>query len=89
MAAAVVTTRLDVNSPTEEVVVLTLSGADTYISKKFGTVTAGIASLMEDTTTLSVPISLGISGNTVTFHCSGATTILASKKVCLTLYGRR
>jgi len=89
MTEATVTTRLNVNSPIKEVVVLTASDTNTYISKKFGSVTAVQATLNEDTTTLDVPVSCAISGGTVTLHCSGASTILASKKVCLTLYGKK
>lgn len=85
MTAATVTTRLDVNNPVEEVVVLTASDGNTYASKKFGKVTAAQASLMEDTTTLSIPLSLAISTTTVTIHCTG----LSSQKVCLTLYGSK
>ena len=85
MVAATVTTRLNVNSPTEEVVVLTASDTNTYVSKTFGKVTAAQATIMEDVTTLSIPLSLGISGATVTINCTGLTT----KKVCMTLYGTR
>ena len=85
MTAATVTNRLEVNNPTEEVVVLTATDTNTYISKKFGTVTAATASLMEDTATLSIPLSLAISGATVTINCTGLSTQL----VCLTLYGRK
>jgi len=85
MTAATVTTRLDVNNPVEEVVVLTATDANTYISKKFGKVIAAQATIMEDTTTLSIPLSLGISGATVTINCTG----LSAKKVCLTLYGSK
>ena len=85
MVAATVTTRLDVNSPTEEVVVLTATDTNTYVSKKFSTVTAVQATLMEDTGALSIPLSCGISSSTVTINCAG----LSSKKVCLTLHGRK
>lgn len=85
MVAATVTTRLDVNNPCEEVVVLTATDTNTYTSKKFGKVIAAQASLMEDTTTLSIPLSLGISGAVVTINCTG----LSAKKVCLTLYGSK
>ena len=85
MTAATVTTRLDVNSPTEEVVVLTATDTNTYVSKKFSTVTAVQATLMEDAGALSIPLSCGISGSTVTINATG----LLSKKVCLTLYGRK
>jgi hypothetical protein len=85
MVAASVTTRLDVNNPVEEVVVLEADDTETYVSKKFSTVVAAQATLMEDTGTLSLPLSLGISGNTVTLNCTG----LSGDNVCLTLYGRK
>jgi len=89
MAVASVITRLDVNNPVEETLVLSGSHGSTYTSKKFGKVLAGHATLMEDASTLSVPISLSISSPTVTIKCSGAGTILASKQFCLTLYGNK
>jgi len=85
MVAASVTTRVEVNNPTEEVVVLEADDTETYVSKKFSTVTAVQATLMEDTGTLSLPLSCGVSGNTVTLNCTG----LSGDNVCLTLYGRK
>ena len=85
MTAATVTNYLEVNSPTEEVVVLTATDTNTYVSKKFSTVTAAQATLNSDTATLSFPLSLGISGATVTLNCTG----LSADTVCLTLYGRK
>ena len=85
MTAATITLRLEGNNPSEEVVVLTASDGNTYVSKKFGKVTAVQATIMEDTTTLSIPLSPAISGATVTIHCTG----LSSDKVCLTLYGSK
>lgn len=85
MTEAEVTNYLEVNSPTEEVVVLEADDTETYISKKFSTVTAAQATLNSDTATLSIPLSLGISGATVTINCTG----LSSDAVCLTLYGRK
>ena len=85
MTAATVTDRVEINDPTKEVVVLTASDTNTYVSKKFGTVRAVQATLMEDTTTLSIPISCDVSGATVTINCTG----LSTQKVCLTLYGRK
>ena len=35
MTAATITNRLEINDPTKEVVVLTISDTETYISKKF------------------------------------------------------
>ncbi len=85
MAAATVTDRLETNDPTVEVVVLTASDTNTYVSKKFATVRGVQATIMEDTATLSIPLSLDVSGGTVTINCTG----LSSDKVCLTLYGRK
>jgi len=84
MALATVTQRLEVNDPTVEVVVLTASDTNTYISKKFGTVDAVQATIMEDAGALSIPLSCDISVATVTINATG----LSSLKVCLTLYGR-
>lgn len=83
MTAATVTDRLEVNDPTKEVVVLTADDTNTYTSKKFGTVRAVQATIMEDTTTLSIPLSIDVSGAGITINCAG----LSSKKVCVTLYG--
>ena len=91
MTVATLVTDLAVNNPVEETLILSGSHGDTYTSKKFGKVIAGQATLMEDTSTLSIPISLAFSSPTVTIHCSGAAadTILASKYFCLTLYGNK
>ena len=85
MTAATITDRIEVNDPTCEVVLLTASDTNTYVSKKFGKVRAGLATLNEDAGALSIPISLGISNGTVTINCTG----LSSKKVLLTLYGNK
>lgn len=85
MAAATVTARLEVNDPVTEVVVVTASDTNTYVSKKFGSVTAVQATIMEDAATLSIPLSCDVSGATVTINCTG----LSALKVCLTLYGRK
>ncbi len=85
MAAATVTTRINVNDPVKEVVVLTFTDGETYVSKKFGSVDSVQATLNEDTLTLTYPVSCAISAGTVTIHCEGVT----DKKVCLTLYGTR
>lgn len=85
MTEATVTTRLEVNDPVCEVVLLTVTDGETYISKKFGTVVAVTATLNEDVTTLTYPVSCAISGGTVTLHCEG----LSDKKVCLALYGHK
>lgn len=85
MTEATVTTRLNVNSPLKEVVVLTFTNEETYVSKKFGKVIAVQATLNEDTDALTFPVSCVISGGTVTIYCDGVT----DKKVCLTLYGNK
>jgi len=84
MTEATITERIDVNDPTKEVVVLTVSDGETYISRKFSTVVAAQVTLMEDTTTLTYPVSLAVATSTVTLHCEG----VSDKKMCLTLYGR-
>ena len=85
MTAATITDRLDVNDTTKEVVVLTVTDGETYVSRKFSTVEAAQVTLMEDTTTLTYPVSLAISGATVTLHCEG----VSDKKMCLILFGRK
>lgn len=83
MTAATITSLLEVNDPTVEVVILTASDAETYVSKKFGTVRGVQATIMEDAGALSLPLSCDVSGGTVTINCTGLTDL----KVCLTLYG--
>lgn len=85
MTAADVTSRLEVNDPTIEVVILTVTDAETYVSKKFATVLGVQATIMEDAGALSLPLSCDISGGTVTINCTGLSDLL----VCLTLYGRK
>lgn len=85
MTAATITDRIEVNNPNKEVVVLTATDLDTYVSRKFATVTAVQVTLMEDTDSLTYPLSCDVSGGTVEINCEG----LSSKKVCLTLYGRK
>ena len=85
MAAITDVIRLEVSDPTVEVVVGTATDTETYTSKKFATITAVQATLMEDASTLSIPLSCGISGGVVTINCTG----LSDLKVCLTIYGRK
>lgn len=85
MTAATITTVLELNDPIKEVVVLTFTDGETYTSRKFGTITGVQATLNEDTSTLTYPVSCAVSGGVVTIHCEGVT----DKKVCLTLYGRK
>lgn len=83
--SATITNRIEVNDPIKEVVVLTFSDGETYISRKFSTILGVQATLTEDTGSLTYPVSCAISGGTVTLHCEGVT----DKLVCLTLYGRK
>lgn len=83
MAAADVTTRVRTQDPTREVVVLTATDGETYTSQKFGNVLGVQATLMEDTDTLSIPVSCAVSGGVVTLHCTG----LSDNLVCLELFG--
>lgn len=83
MTAATITEQLEVNDPNVEVVMLTISDTETYVSKKFGKVKAVNFAFNEDMGALAVVPGFAISGSTVTFHCTGVT----DKKVCLTLYG--
>lgn len=86
MAAADVTLRLETNDPTKEVVILTATDGETYVSRKFASVLGGQATIYEDAGTLVlVPLSIAVSGGTVTIHGTG----LSDLKVCLTLYGRK
>ena len=83
MAAATITELLETNDPNTEVVILTATDTNTYTSKKFGTVKAVQATIMEDAGALSLPLSCDVSGAVVTINCTG----LSALKVCLTLYG--
>ena len=85
MTATTVTDRLDINDPTVEVLVVTATNEDTYTCRKFGVVRAVQGTIMEDTTTLSIPLSFDISGAAITINCTG----LSAKKVCLTIYGSK
>ena len=85
MTAATITSRIELNDPTCETVVLTVTDGETYTSKKFSTVLGGTATFNEDQGSLTYPISLAISGGIVTLHCEG----LSDKKICLVLFGRK
>lgn len=85
MTAATVTKRLEVNDPVTEVVVLTITDAETYVSKKFGSIDAVNFAFNEDMGALAIVPGFAISGATITFHCTGVT----DKLVCVTLYGRK
>jgi len=85
MTAATVTERLETNDPTVEVVIVTASNTNTYVSKKFGAVKGVQATIMEDGGTITYPMMCAVSGATITLHCDE----LSSNKVCLTIYGRK
>ena len=85
MTDATITDRIEVNDPVKEVVVLTFTDGYTYTSRKFATVQAVQATLMEDTGSLTYPVSCAISTGVVTMHCEG----VSGKKICLVLYGRK
>lgn len=82
MTEATVTTRLEVNDPTSEVVVLTATDGETYISKKFGTITAAHATGNED---VDAHLNATFSGGTATINYAAQT----DKLVTLTLRGRK
>ncbi len=86
MGAATITDRIEVNDPSKEVVVLTFTDGQTYVSRKFATVLSAQATFNEDTGSLTYPVSCAVSASTVTLHCEG---VAAGLKVCLTLYGRK
>lgn len=85
MTDVTITDRIEVTDPTKEVVVLTFTDGYTYTSRKFAVLQGVQATLMEDTGTLTYPVSCAISGGVVTLHCEG----VSSKKICVTLYGRK
>jgi hypothetical protein len=84
MAVATLTDTIETREPDREVVVLTISDAETYTSKKFATVRAVNFSFNEDMGTLAVVPGFAISGDTLTFHCTGVT----DKLVCVELIGK-
>lgn len=75
-------TRLEVNDPTKEVVILEVSDGETYVSRKFGTVYGGVATGIED---VDAYVNVVPSGATVTINYAGQT----DKDVCLVLFGRK
>ena len=84
MTAATITSRVATHVPNREIVVLTVTDGETFVSEKFGTVQAANATWNEDlgATAIAGPF-LAISNATVTIHAEGVT----DKKLCLELYG--
>jgi len=85
MAAATITDTIGTHDASKEVVLLTVTDGETYVSRIFSEVTAVRATINEDAGTLTIPLSCAISDSTVTIHSTG----LSDLKVCLTLYGRK
>lgn len=81
MAAATITATIPTYSTNEEHVVLTITDAETFVSQKFATVLAVDFSFNEDMATLAVVPGFAISGNTITFHCTGVTDKLVSVRL--------
>jgi hypothetical protein len=81
MAAATITARVPTYSTNEEHVVLTITDGETFVSEKFTTVLAVDFSFNEDMATLAVVPGFAISGNTLTFHCTGVTDKLVSVRL--------
>jgi len=82
MTAADVTDRLEVHDPNVEVVLLTATDGETYVSKKFGKIRAVQVSANSD---VDAYLNASWSGGTVTINWVGQTD-----KVCtLTIYGTR
>ncbi len=82
MTEATVTNRLENNDPVTEVVTLTVSDGETYISKKFGVITAAIACANADD---DAEINVTYSGGTATINWASVTDKLAT----LVLWGRK
>ncbi len=80
MAAATVTRTIPTYSTNMEVVVLTVSDGETYTSKKFGTITAAIATANEDD---DAELNVTYSGAVATLNFASVT----DKLVTLMLWG--
>lgn len=82
MTAATITNRLENNDPTTEVVQLTATDGETYISRKFGSIDAAIATGNSD---VDADLNVTFSGATATINYVGQT----DKLVTLVLWGRK
>lgn len=82
MTEATITNRLENNDPVTEVVTLTVSDGETYISKKFGSITAAIVCANADD---DAEINVTYSGGTATINWTSVTDKLAT----LVLWGRK
>lgn len=81
MAAATITSRIPTYSTNEEHVVLTVTDNETFVSEKFTTVLSVDFSFNEDMLTLAVVPGFSISGNEITFRCTGVTDKLVSVRL--------
>ncbi|MHA1690033.1 MAG: hypothetical protein ACTSU7_00215 [Candidatus Heimdallarchaeaceae archaeon] len=82
MAAATITTRIENSDTTTEVVVLTATDAETYTSRKFGSIDAAQVTANSD---VDAHLNVTFSGAVATINWAGQTD-----KVCtLTLWGRK
>lgn len=70
MAAADVVRYLEINDPCTEVVVLTVSDGETYISRKFATITAAVATANSDS---DAELNVTFSGATATVNFASVT----------------
>ena len=82
MTEATVTSRLETNDPTVEVVTLTVSDGETYISKKFGVIRAAIACANADD---DAELNVTYSGGTATLNWASVTDKLCT----LVLWGSK
>ena len=82
MAAADVANYLEVNNPTMEVVVLTASDGETYTSKKFGKLTAAIATSNSDS---DAELNVTLSGAVATINFAS----VSDGTVALMLFGNK
>ena len=82
MAAATITTRVyeHVHSPHMEVVALTVSDGETYVSEKFGTILGAIATANADD---DAELNVTLSGATATINWASVT----DKLMTLVLFG--
>lgn len=83
MTAADVTSRFP-HTQAEERVILTASDGETFTSKLSKPETVQ-ASFGEDIGNTALPLSIAISGRTITIHCTGLT----DKLVALNVYGKK
>lgn len=80
MAAATITREIETSDPSREVVVLTLTDGETYVSKKFSTILAALVSSNYDA---DAHINVTYSSQTATVNWAGQTD-----QVCtLVLFG--